>query len=46
MGQLESSLANIAAGLEMEKLGVATVTRDEILRDLLHDGSVHQLKAA
>jgi D-beta-D-heptose 7-phosphate kinase/D-beta-D-heptose 1-phosphate adenosyltransferase len=28
-------LANIAGGLEVEKIGVATVTRDEILRDLL-----------
>src|SRR5262249_12236332 len=32
-------LANIAGGLEVEKIGVATVTRDEILRDLLHPGS-------
>jgi D-beta-D-heptose 7-phosphate kinase/D-beta-D-heptose 1-phosphate adenosyltransferase len=29
-------LANIAGGLEVEKIGVATVTRDEILADLLH----------
>jgi D-beta-D-heptose 7-phosphate kinase/D-beta-D-heptose 1-phosphate adenosyltransferase len=29
------ALANIAGGLEVEKVGVATVTRDEILRDLL-----------
>ncbi len=28
-------LANIAGGLEVEKIGVATVTRDEILHDLL-----------
>ncbi len=28
-------LANTAGGLEVEKIGVATVTRDEILRDLL-----------
>jgi D-beta-D-heptose 7-phosphate kinase/D-beta-D-heptose 1-phosphate adenosyltransferase len=28
------ALANIAGGLEVEKVGVATVTRDEILRDL------------
>jgi D-beta-D-heptose 7-phosphate kinase / D-beta-D-heptose 1-phosphate adenosyltransferase len=28
-------LANIAGGLEVEKIGVATVTRDEILRDVL-----------
>jgi D-beta-D-heptose 7-phosphate kinase/D-beta-D-heptose 1-phosphate adenosyltransferase len=31
-------LANIAGGLEVEKIGVATVTRDEILRDLLTPG--------
>jgi D-beta-D-heptose 7-phosphate kinase/D-beta-D-heptose 1-phosphate adenosyltransferase len=31
-------LANIAGGLEVEKIGVATVTRDEILRDLLRAG--------
>ena len=31
-------LANIAGGLEVEKVGVATVTRDEILRDLLNAG--------
>jgi D-beta-D-heptose 7-phosphate kinase/D-beta-D-heptose 1-phosphate adenosyltransferase len=30
-------LANIAGGLEVEKIGVATVTREEILRDLLHE---------
>ncbi len=34
-------LANIAGGLEVEKIGVATVTREEILRDLLHSGSGH-----
>jgi D-beta-D-heptose 7-phosphate kinase / D-beta-D-heptose 1-phosphate adenosyltransferase len=28
-------LANVAGGLEVEKIGVATITRDEILRDLL-----------
>src|SRR5437773_10786928 len=28
-------LANVAGGLEVEKIGVATVTRDEILRDLI-----------
>jgi D-beta-D-heptose 7-phosphate kinase / D-beta-D-heptose 1-phosphate adenosyltransferase len=28
-------LANVAAGLEVEKIGVATVTRDEIVHDLL-----------
>src|SRR5207237_3066941 len=32
-------LANVAGGLEVEKVGVATVTRDEILRDLLHSAS-------
>jgi D-beta-D-heptose 7-phosphate kinase/D-beta-D-heptose 1-phosphate adenosyltransferase len=32
-------LANVAGGLEVEKIGVATVTRDEILRDLLHAGA-------
>jgi D-beta-D-heptose 7-phosphate kinase/D-beta-D-heptose 1-phosphate adenosyltransferase len=31
-------LANIAGGLEVEKIGVAIVTRDEILRDLLRAG--------
>jgi len=31
-------LANVAGGLEVEKIGVATVTRDEILRDLLRHG--------
>ncbi len=29
-------LANVAGGLEVEKIGVVPVTRDEILRDLLH----------
>jgi D-beta-D-heptose 7-phosphate kinase/D-beta-D-heptose 1-phosphate adenosyltransferase len=29
-------LANVAGGLEVEKIGVATVTRDEILADILH----------
>jgi D-beta-D-heptose 7-phosphate kinase/D-beta-D-heptose 1-phosphate adenosyltransferase len=33
------ALANIAGGLEVEKIGVATVSRDEILRDLLHGGA-------
>jgi D-beta-D-heptose 7-phosphate kinase/D-beta-D-heptose 1-phosphate adenosyltransferase len=32
-------LANIAGGLEVEKIGVATVTRGEILRDLMHEAS-------
>jgi D-beta-D-heptose 7-phosphate kinase/D-beta-D-heptose 1-phosphate adenosyltransferase len=31
-------LANIAGGLEVEKIGVATVSRDEILRDLMTPG--------
>src|SRR5579884_1101518 len=31
-------LANVAGGLEVEKIGVATVTRDEMLRDLLRAG--------
>jgi D-beta-D-heptose 7-phosphate kinase / D-beta-D-heptose 1-phosphate adenosyltransferase len=31
-------LANLAGGLEVEKVGVATVSRDEILRDLLRTG--------
>lgn len=34
------ALANVAGGLEVEKIGVATVTRDEMLRDLLYNGSV------
>jgi D-beta-D-heptose 7-phosphate kinase/D-beta-D-heptose 1-phosphate adenosyltransferase len=33
-------LANVAGGLEVEKVGVATVTRDEILRDLMSPGHV------
>lgn len=37
-------LANIAGGLEVEKVGVATVTRDEILRDLLHHGPAGKQK--
>jgi D-beta-D-heptose 7-phosphate kinase/D-beta-D-heptose 1-phosphate adenosyltransferase len=32
-------LANIAGGLEVEKIGVATVTREEIIGDLLHGGT-------
>jgi D-beta-D-heptose 7-phosphate kinase/D-beta-D-heptose 1-phosphate adenosyltransferase len=31
-------LANSAGGLEVEKIGVAAVTREEILHDLLHAG--------
>ena len=34
-------LANVAGGLEVEKIGVATVSRDEIVRDLLHGGATH-----
>jgi D-beta-D-heptose 7-phosphate kinase / D-beta-D-heptose 1-phosphate adenosyltransferase len=30
-----AALGNVAGGLEVEKFGVATLTRDEILRDLL-----------
>jgi D-beta-D-heptose 7-phosphate kinase/D-beta-D-heptose 1-phosphate adenosyltransferase len=37
-------LANVAGGLEVEKIGVATVTRDEILRDLLRAGTGGSLK--
>jgi D-beta-D-heptose 7-phosphate kinase/D-beta-D-heptose 1-phosphate adenosyltransferase len=33
------ALANVAGGLEVEKIGAATVTRDEILHDLLHGGT-------
>src|SRR6516164_4911170 len=33
-------LANIAGGLEVEKIGVAILSRDEILRDLLRAGTV------
>jgi D-beta-D-heptose 7-phosphate kinase/D-beta-D-heptose 1-phosphate adenosyltransferase len=33
------ALANVAGGLEVEKVGVATVTREEILRDLTSAGS-------
>lgn len=29
-------LANVAGGLEVEKIGVATVTREEILHDIIH----------
>ncbi|MCS6866972.1 MAG: D-glycero-beta-D-manno-heptose 1-phosphate adenylyltransferase [Gemmataceae bacterium] len=41
-------LANIAGGLEVEKIGVATVTRQEILADLLHApfASAHRLPSA
>jgi D-beta-D-heptose 7-phosphate kinase/D-beta-D-heptose 1-phosphate adenosyltransferase len=32
-------LANVAGGLEVERIGVATVTREEIVHDLLQAGS-------
>jgi D-beta-D-heptose 7-phosphate kinase/D-beta-D-heptose 1-phosphate adenosyltransferase len=42
-------LANVAGGLEVEKIGVATVSRDEVLRDLLRggpaDGGPHKLRS-
>jgi D-beta-D-heptose 7-phosphate kinase/D-beta-D-heptose 1-phosphate adenosyltransferase len=38
------ALANCAGGLEVEKIGVATVSRDEILRDLLQSGSASPLQ--
>jgi D-beta-D-heptose 7-phosphate kinase/D-beta-D-heptose 1-phosphate adenosyltransferase len=37
-------LANVAGGLEVEKIGVATVTRDEILRDLVRSGPLANQK--
>jgi D-beta-D-heptose 7-phosphate kinase/D-beta-D-heptose 1-phosphate adenosyltransferase len=41
-------LANVAGGLEVEKVGVATVTRDEILADILHSpfGSTSRVPGA
>jgi D-beta-D-heptose 7-phosphate kinase / D-beta-D-heptose 1-phosphate adenosyltransferase len=39
-------LANIAGGLEVEKVGVVTVTRDEMLRDLLQSSSPSAAAAA
>jgi D-beta-D-heptose 7-phosphate kinase/D-beta-D-heptose 1-phosphate adenosyltransferase len=38
------ALANCAGGLEVEKIGVATVSRDEILRDLLQTGNAGSLQ--
>jgi D-beta-D-heptose 7-phosphate kinase/D-beta-D-heptose 1-phosphate adenosyltransferase len=35
-------LANIAGGLEVEKIGVATVTREEILQDIVHSETVQR----
>jgi D-beta-D-heptose 7-phosphate kinase / D-beta-D-heptose 1-phosphate adenosyltransferase len=37
-------LANIAGGLEVEKIGVATLSRDEILHDLLRTGPIGNQK--
>lgn len=39
-------LANIAGGLEVEKIGVATVTREEIINDLLHTPTTADAYAA
>jgi D-beta-D-heptose 7-phosphate kinase/D-beta-D-heptose 1-phosphate adenosyltransferase len=36
--ELAIRLANVAGGLEVEKIGVAAVTRDELLRDIFHNG--------
>jgi D-beta-D-heptose 7-phosphate kinase/D-beta-D-heptose 1-phosphate adenosyltransferase len=36
-------LANVAGGLEVEKVGVATISRDEILRDLLRSNGTSKL---
>ena len=40
------SLANVAGGLEVEKIGVATVSREEILNDLLHSPAPADPQAA
>jgi D-beta-D-heptose 7-phosphate kinase/D-beta-D-heptose 1-phosphate adenosyltransferase len=39
-------LANVAGGLEVEKIGVATVTRDEILHELVRAGTASGLDSA
>jgi D-beta-D-heptose 7-phosphate kinase/D-beta-D-heptose 1-phosphate adenosyltransferase len=39
-------LANVAGGLEVEKIGVATVTREEIVNDLFHSPSTADPHAA
>jgi D-beta-D-heptose 7-phosphate kinase/D-beta-D-heptose 1-phosphate adenosyltransferase len=39
-------LANVAGGLEVEKIGVVTLTRDEVLRDLIQAGSPSAAAAA
>ena len=39
-------LANVAGGLEVEKIGVATVSREEIVSDLLHTPSFADANAA
>jgi D-beta-D-heptose 7-phosphate kinase/D-beta-D-heptose 1-phosphate adenosyltransferase len=42
--ELAIRLANVAGGLEVEKIGVAPVTRDELLRDILQHGfNVNQI---
>jgi D-beta-D-heptose 7-phosphate kinase/D-beta-D-heptose 1-phosphate adenosyltransferase len=37
-------LANVAGGLEVEKIGVATVSRDEIIADLIRSGTSASVK--
>jgi D-beta-D-heptose 7-phosphate kinase/D-beta-D-heptose 1-phosphate adenosyltransferase len=39
-------LANVAGGLEVEKVGVATVTREEIINDLFHSPAAADPHAA
>jgi D-beta-D-heptose 7-phosphate kinase/D-beta-D-heptose 1-phosphate adenosyltransferase len=39
-------LANVAGGLEVEKIGVATVTREEIINDLVHTPALADADAA
>jgi D-beta-D-heptose 7-phosphate kinase/D-beta-D-heptose 1-phosphate adenosyltransferase len=39
-------LANVAGGLEVEKIGVATVTREEIINDLFHSPTTADPHAA
>ena len=38
------TIANTAGGLEVERIGVATVTRDEIVHDLMHSEASAQSK--
>ena len=40
------AVANAAGGLEVERVGVATLTREEIVRDLLHADGGMRVKAA